>query len=459
MKLPSYSLVAQRIVFPVADRIRGIPIGRRLDELDESQWWSAQRLAALQQERLANLIRHVYENVPYYRRMMSERGLTPRDIREPADLPKLPVLTKEIIRREGEAMRAKNVPPHHQIRGTTGGSTGEPMQFWHDRLAQADGQAAFRRGLRWGGLEWGEPVVSVSGGLLGTGRLSLKQRLARKVTRYHFLPAFELRRTRAIELGRALERVEPRALIGYTSALVALGTVLEEQGVSIRVPLVFTTAEVLLSEHRETLERVFGAKVFDYYGCGEVNSIAYQCEQRDGYHLVDEKVLVETTQLTEGGAAATAGTVLLTDLSNFAFPFIRYENGDCVELQSSRCACGRELRRLSKIIGRVHDFIVTMSGDLLAGEFFPHLFKWVHDVRQFQIIQERLGALRVLIVPGPAFDEQFLTSKLREYLGTSMRIEVERVEQIPSTAAGKRRVTISRLDPTTLRGVIRGRSS
>jgi phenylacetate-CoA ligase len=190
---------------------------------------------------------------------------------------------------------------------------------------------------------------------------------------------------------------------------------------------------------------VLGGRVYDYYGCGEVNSIAYQCERRDGYHLVDEKIILESTALGEDDPTSGGGRVLLTDLSNFAFPFIRYENGDFVERSAEPCACGRGLGRLARVIGRVHDFIVTTSGDLLAGEFFPHLFKWVDHVKQFQVVQERLGEVRVLVVVESGFDDAFLIAKLREYLGSAMRIDVERVDEIPKTAAGKRRITISRL--------------
>ena len=326
------------------------------------------------------------------------------------------------------------------------------MQFLVDRSARAWSQAAFRRGMRWGGLEWGEPVVSLLGGLLGTATLTPSQRVARAVTRNHVMPAFEVRRDNARAIAEQLRAIRPRAIIGYTSCLVALAVLLEEIGAAQEIPIVFTTAEILLPAQVEVLERVFRARVFDYYGCGEINSIAYQCERRDGYHLVEEKVVLET--LPVDGVVERA---LITDLANHAFPFIRYENGDCVERQPAPCACGRHLDRLARVIGRVHDFIVTTSGDLLAGEFFPHLFKWVEHVRQFQIVQEALGEVRVLLVVDPGFDERFLVAKLREYLGADMRIRIELVPEIARTAAGKQRVTVSWLDQAQLTGPVRSR--
>jgi len=451
---PSYRWLAQNVVFPLGDRVRGIPIGQRLAELEASQWWPKHRLDALKSERLSALVHHAYEHVPYYRRVMQERGLTARDIRDPSDLAKLPVLTKEIIRREGDAMRARDLSLKDLAKASTGGSTGEPMRFLIDRSSRAWSQAAFRRGLRWAGLEWGEPIVSLLGGTLGTGKLTPQQRIARLVTRNHVLPAFEIRRDNARTLADELRRWRPRAIIGYTSSLVALARLFEEANEAVHIPLVFTTAEILMPAHVEVLERGFCSRVYDYYGCGEVNSIAYQCDRRDGYHVVDEKVILESIRVDERVERA-----LITDLSNYAFPFIRYENGDCFERQPASCSCGRELSRLARIIGRVHDFIVTTAGDLLPGEFFPHLFKWVEHVREYQIVQEQLGEVRVLVVVTPEFDETFLTTKLREYLGADMRIRIERVPEIARTAMGKLRVTVSRLEQDVLKGHVRSRPS
>ncbi|HLL21226.1 MAG TPA: hypothetical protein VK427_03795, partial [Kofleriaceae bacterium] len=422
--------------------------------LAHSERWTRARIDAWQAERLAALVAHAYANVPYYRRVMDERGLAPSDVRTPADLAKLPVLTKDIIRREGTALHARGVADKDRAKGSTGGSTGEPMQFLVDRSSRAWSQAAFRRGLGWAGLAWGEPVISLLGGSLGTAKLTTAQKIARLVTRNHVLPAFEVRADRAHAIAGELRQIEPKAIIGYTSSLFALARVLEEARADVQIPLVFTTAEILMPVHVEVLERVFRGRVFDYYGCGEINSIAYQCEHRDGYHVVDEKVILE--------AAPVDGRVeraIITDLSNYAFPFLRYENGDCFERAAAPCACGRGLSRLARVIGRVHDFIVATSGDLLAGEFFPHLFKWVKHVREYQIVQERLGEVRVRLVVEDGFnegpDERFLVDKLHEYLGRDMQIFLERVPAIERTRMGKLRVTVSHLPQDLLRGTVR----
>jgi phenylacetate-CoA ligase len=461
-----YLWAAQQLIFPIADRLRGVPISKRLAELEKSQWWSGSELQAYQNEKLRRLIKHAYENVPYYRRVMNERKIHPDDIRSTAELPRLPILTKETIRREIGNLRATNLSNREMRHGQTGGSTGEPLSFFHSKEAWAIHQACFRRGLRWAGLEWGEPVVSLAGGLLGTARTSAKERLRRTLTRDHFLAAFEIRSDRIPAIYEWLQEVHPKAMLGYTSSLYALALSCARTGkTGLNIPLAFSTAEVLFPFHVEQIKATFGSEVFDYYGCGEINSIAYQCRFRNGYHVSDEKVLIEVLPLTNNDGADYAkgktGRLLMTDLTNWAFPFIRYENGDSVVLTDDSCPCGRHLSRIEKVVGRIHDFILTMSGDLLPGEFFPHLFKFSHGVEQYQIVQDRIGCLRVLLVAAPDFTknhETWLVNKIKEYVGTGMDIVVEHVREIPPTSAGKRRITVSHLDPQQLMsasGVVR----
>src|SRR5215510_7013217 len=389
-----YLWIARRLIFPIGDTLRGIPICRTLADLERSQWWSRTELEVYQDERLASLIRHAYDNVPYYRHVMEDRKLHPNDIRHAADLAKLPILTKDVVRRERGNLLATNFSARELTEARTGGSTGEPLSFFHSKEARAVHQAAFRRGLRWAGLEWGEPVVSISGGLLGTARTSSKERIRRLLTRDHFLPAFEIRYDRIDSTYDWLNEMRPKALLGYTSSLYALADLCARtEKTGLRIPLSFSTAEVLFPFHVERLQSAFGSTVFDYYGCGEVNSIAYQCQFRDGYHVSDEKVLLEVLPIKDQADSSRAerktGRLLVTDLTNWAFPFIRYETGDSIVLTDEACPCGRKLSRIKEVIGRLHDFILTTSGDLLAGEFFPHLMRFSRGVEQYQIVQEQ----------------------------------------------------------------------
>ena len=101
-----------------------------LRELEESQWWPREEILELQDQRLRKLVKYVYDNVPYYRRIFEERSLKPADIDTSKDLVKLPVLTKQVIRKNFEELRASGFSSKQRIQLTTGGSTGEPLVFY-----------------------------------------------------------------------------------------------------------------------------------------------------------------------------------------------------------------------------------------------------------------------------------------------------------------------------------------
>ena len=125
-----YNALTRHVLAPTFDLIRGTHTMKRLAELEESQWWPRERIEELQAERLQRLIRYAYDQVPYYRRLMDERGLRPHDIQSAADLAKLPVLTKDLIRANFDEMRAEGYPRSALLLGRTRGSTGEPLLFY-----------------------------------------------------------------------------------------------------------------------------------------------------------------------------------------------------------------------------------------------------------------------------------------------------------------------------------------
>src|SRR5690349_17776597 len=143
---------------------RVMPVYRRyIRELSNTQWWSPDQLRALQDERLAALVRHAYDNVPYYRRIMSERGLVPADIRRADDLVKLPILRKEDVRRNSKLLRARNVPDRRVTTGRTGGTTGIPLAFGLDHARVMFDHALIERHWSWAGCNPGDRVALVRG--------------------------------------------------------------------------------------------------------------------------------------------------------------------------------------------------------------------------------------------------------------------------------------------------------
>ncbi len=271
-----------------------------------------------------------------------------------------------------------------------------------------------------------------------TSKSKLMQKLEQFLTGIIIIPAFELsdeNLNNYVELMNHKKNIS--FLRGYPSALFVLAKHINKtESFKRKLKSVFTTAEKLFDFQKLEIERAFNCKVFDQYGCGEINSIASQCEEANLYHIFDEHVIVEHDKSSSNNIAR------ITDLDNFVAPLIRYENGDVLPFSQERCPCGRELSVLEKIDGRTHDFIKTIDGNLIAGEFFPHLFQKIIGIDQYQIIQEKIDFIKVIVKPNAKYSEDEMNkyvNKIQEYCGgKEVDIELIKVSDFPQNKSGKR---------------------
>lgn len=127
-----YSIIDRKVIIPLGDKIKGRNLHGEFADALKTQWLSEEGLARLQNDKLQRLLKHAYLNVPYYTRVFNELGLMPQDIKSRADLAKLPILTKEIIKEYHDELISKDIDNRQAIDGSTGGSTGTPMRFKED---------------------------------------------------------------------------------------------------------------------------------------------------------------------------------------------------------------------------------------------------------------------------------------------------------------------------------------
>lgn len=450
--------IVRHVLLPIGDVIRSRSLVRTMKELEATQWWPRTQLVDLQAERLATLVSHAYERVPYYREVMQARKLTPVDIRTPADLAKLPLLTREDVRANyPNRLCAQGVPQKGWWQGRTGGSsTGEPLRYIYDRHTADYGRAVFYRGWSWAGCPPGTPMLDLWGqpvAKLNTGEV-LKRKAMQVFFGTHWVDAFRLNEDLLRQCAEILQEGRVEFIHGYASSLRELCCYLHARHIQPRaLRAAMTTAEVLLLEVRHFMEAVLQAPVFNAYGCGEVNGIAYECERHNGLHVGMERAIVEIVDPTgEPVSPGQSGQVAVTDLHNFAMPLIRYLNGDEAQLAVSLCGCGRDLVRLQEILGRTCDIVDGVNGQHVHSYYFASLFGalgWVqtHGLTQFQIIQENEQNLRVRLVirDRPSImEKQRLLDKLNEFLGP-MQFQVEYCEYLEPSPSGKFRWTINRL--------------
>lgn len=437
-----------RLHWQLRSRLTKFDLLDSLALMAESERWPAHKMQELRDRKLRDLVARMWEVSPYYRQLMTEKGVRPADIRGIADLPKLPIMDKATLREQAQGLRARDIPDRDVEWGVTGGTTGLPMRVPRDLAGTPWMRGCYWRGFGWGGLKLGMPWVQLFGGSLGQGSRKynrIKNWFAGKV----FLPAFELSGENVASYVAAIQEAGARFLVGYASACHQLAVFVEQAGLSLKLDAVFPTAELMPEQWGERIGRVFNAKVLPYYGCGEIQSLGYTCPETPGvYHTCDEHAVIEVESPDGQATLEGEGAFLITDLDNAAFPLIRYRNGDAGKLAAPGCGCGRTLGRIVRVDGRINDVLVTMTGAAISGVIGTHAFRVVRGVDAFQIVQSRPGQVVIKIVRAPAgYDPAIEEPKLKgifgKHLGEGADVAIEYPSELPKTAAGKSRFMIN----------------
>lgn len=365
---------------------RSIPKGmtEKLHFLLSSQYWSQEQIAEYQWNKLQALIKHAAVNVPYYRDLFAVHGLKVDDINSINEFSKIPVLTKRDMQKCLGSMVAEGIDTESLSLNSTGGSTGMPLNFYHDdKFVQWAGAARIRAWRYMVGATEADLEAVFWGAIRDIGKELTLWQVMYGVLRERVLPlnTFDLDEELLKKYLRYCNFFKPSIIRGYASSLYYVARYIEAQKLKINKPqAIVSSTEVLHSRMRETIERVFGCKVFDSYGCREISQIATECEAHCGLHIVFENQYVELD----------GQDIIITNLNNYAMPFIRYKIGDLAsKIETVPCPCGRESPRMVGLIGRDNDNIELPNGKVINGEFFEFLFFGISSVVQYQVVYNR----------------------------------------------------------------------
>lgn len=444
-----YTRLVSGLVFPLHERLKHHDTVAVRKQLEESQWWSRDRLDQLQVERLRALLLHAQQHVAYYRDLFARIGFDPAGVTSLADLQRLPFLNKADIRANTEALKADNAVG--LARFNTGGSSGEPLIFFIGNQRVSHDVAAKWRATRWWGVDIGDPEIVVWGSPIELTAQDRVRAIRDRLLRTELLPAFEMSDAKLDGFVARIRARRPKMLFGYPSALSHIGQHAQKRGIrmdDLGIKVAFCTSERLYDHQREVIERVFGCPVANGYGSRDAGFIAHQCPS-GGMHLTAEDIIVEIVD-SEGRVLppGQAGEIVVTHLATGDFPFIRYRTGDVAVMDTATCACGRGLPMLKEIQGRTTDFVVARDGTVMHGLALIYVLRDLPQVAGFRIVQETLEHTRVQVVPGEGFGseiEQRIQRGLAARLGEGVRIEVEEVEAIAPEKSGKYRYVVSRV--------------
>lgn len=413
----------------------------------------AERLE-IRRNNLSELLAYAGTRIPYWRERFTRLGIDPLHLGDPfAALAALPVLKRRTVQERLTELIADDSGGCFPLPNSSGGSTGEPLNFFTDRHSRARVTAAAWAADSAAGWYPGAPSVW----LWGSDRDALRSasfsgRLKLGLRNQTLFNTFDISEPGLLEAHRWMQDHPPELLVGYASSVHLLARLLAEQRLTPRYPArgLVTSAETLSPVMRREIEEVFGeGKVFNRYGSRETGPIGWETAEHDGIYLNLDDLVVELLDSRDRHAlAGTPGRAVVTTLHHRVMPLIRFDLEDLAEWSVLPGESRDRAPRFSRVLGRFSDTIRTSGGKLIHGEFFTHLFYGQSTVRRFQFVQhepdlyelryEAAGPLK----PGL---RDSLTDRLRKVLGETARIEFAHCAKIEPLVSGKHRFTASKV--------------
>lgn len=440
----------QDIFFRFLDFLRGRQTIRQLHFLRKSQYWSEEQLKRWQLGQLNRLLVEARTNTAYYAKTLNDFSLPLKSLDA---LSELPILTKSAIRENFDALQNARLPRSRFVKSRTGGSTGEPMQYFWDKRGQDWNRGTVYRSAEWAGVALGQKTVQMSGSHFDYSQAqNLYARVVFFLQRYRDFPVAYLDESLLERYYRDLLAFRPTSIWGYASGVHAFAMFIERKHPGSDfgfLRAIVTSSETLAPDQRAAINRVFGdGKVFDNYGSREMY-VGAECSEHNGYHLHSEVLIVEVVDRENRPCPpGVRGRVLLTDLSNHVFPFIRYEIGDVASFaEDGQCACGLALPRLKALEGRIADMVV-LKDRILTPPNFTIILSDLRGVKCYQIRQDALDQLDILVVPDTDYSEAFgeyILGAIHTLVDGQASVALKLVDNIPIPESGKRRYIVSQV--------------
>ena len=425
----------------IKKQVRGLLLKARGKDFEEQ--YSEARLG-FQEKHLENLLLHANHNVPYYNKIFAQIGIVKNGEVDLSRFDKIPILTKEIIRKHHSELISKDYTTRKWYYNSSGGSTGEPVRFIQDELYG-----------KWNDAEdkyYYEDIIGIdmyakkailwgSARDIFEGSIGLRAKLVNWLTNTVVLNSFRITVEDMERYLKIINSYKPDLIRGYAGSLYDFCAFVEKKGISVHTPkAIVSAAETLRDEIRAKVENVFGTKVYDFYGTREVGGIAGEC--KDGLmHILTFRNLVEILDTSSQPVKeGEIGRVIVTSLHNYSMPFIRYEIEDMAIPGPDKCKCGNSLPTLNKVTGRITEHFIREDRAIISGSALTLTFNLKDWVNAFQIIQEDYKRVRILIVPkGDADDSERneVESKIKLLMGQDCQIIWEFVDEIPKTQSGK----------------------
>lgn len=418
---------------------QGFTFNKILKELEQSQYFTVEQLAELQNKKLRKIIEHCYKNVPYYTELFDKLNLKPEDIKTKEDLDKLPFMDKHTVKQNADKLLAKNKLKWLCNVGTTSGTTGTPLNLYRDYYSINFEQAMLRRFWNNAGDNNCRKIILRGDLIVPVEQVEPPFWDFNPADNELIMSSYHLLQKNAKIFIEKIKEFNPQIIYAYPSSIYLLAKHFSHAGERFDLKAIFTSSEKLEDKHKELVEKTFNCEIYDWYGQAERVAAVAQCE-KGTYHIVEDYSIVETIP-TEDGFELVG-----TNLNNYIMPLLRYKTGDFIELGENKCSCGRNFREVKAIQGREANYILLTDGPKYVA--FNHIPRGVENIIELQFVQEKINELIINIVAMPEFsqkDKDLLIKNVLEHTCPNLSIIINEVEQIPRGSGGKFKEVINKL--------------
>ena len=433
-------------------RLRKKEIISITEKLDQQQWWPPKKLHDLCDQRSKRLVRYAYENVPYYSKVSEFKNIKKENIDNNKYLQEIPILKKEILRTRYDDLKGDYRYVSSAIRNASGGSTGKPVSFLTDINQYRLTEAILNHVFKWSGWKYGESILCIWGANRQKIPLLKKEIIKFFIKRQIILSAQIYSETIFKQWIEIITKFKPTIIYGYPSIISIFAKWINDNNFKVYgVKGVYCSAETLLFQQRQTIEKVFGCKVFNQYGSRETPGVACECE-KGNIHIFNNLNRVEFVKT--GNKLEEFPNIIVTPLFNFAQPLLRYDTGDFGNSKNGNCECGRGYPLMENILGRQNDHLTSKGGKKIYASYFHHLLDGQNWVKAFQFRQKSLDELELIIEVEENNNNELSILVLRENLlkriiqvfGNNLKFEIKVVKNIEKTIAGKHRFVINEIE-------------
>lgn len=372
------------------------PYIKRVDAMYEM---SNEELMNRNEKRFLYIFRRAYDKSPFYYRLYTEAGIKKEDIKCLEDIKKLPVITKDMVKKYAQEMLT--VPKWQVMVGHTSGTTGTPLTVYSSWPSIWWNQAYTYTARLRNGFKYGQPLVSLRGNL-DRNTMHMKVHVSNTL----YLSSYCINKDTIKTYYDVIIKHKPVAIEGYPSSLYTLSLCMSEAGLKLDIPVAFTSSETLLDYQRILIEKQLGTEIYDNFGMTEQTIYLQEAFNHQGYYELPGYSINEYLEDGE----------ICTSLTNEAFPLIRYRSNDIIELAELDAEHPQIM--VKSVEGRKEDFLLCKDGGRIQRLDF--IFKGVNHVRYGQLVQEKNGFLNVNIVPDFGFsklDEKSIENNVIERIG------------------------------------------